>query len=137
ERGGDCLEGAFIAVAIADRRDLLDRVRDLMARVPTDSRAAAAAAWALGVLGDESSLALAFLTEQLDVPAHRWHARCALVDIGTDAALAAVRRSLSEDFDARLAVSVFARTKEPTHLIGMLVEHLRGLDPLGRTNCLS
>jgi hypothetical protein len=121
--------GAVLALGIARRNDHLPTVVTLLEHVAPDSELALACTVALAQIGDGRAQVLSFLARQLAAGKEPIRAHVALLDIGTDEALAVAMEQLRHNYVAEMAVNLARRDTTRREAVDLITRHVTSSDP--------
>jgi hypothetical protein len=116
--------GAVLALGIARRRDHLPTVVGLLENAAPDSDLALACTIALSQIGDGSAQVLSLLARQLSAGKEPFRAHGALLDIGTDEALAVAMEQLRHNYVGEMAVNLARRGATRSETVELITRHV-------------
>lgn len=121
--------GAVLALGIARRSDHLPTVVTLLDDAAPDSDLALACTIALAQIGDGSAKVLSLLARQLSAGREPHRAHEALLEIGTDKALAVAMEQLRHDYVAEMAVNLARRDATRSEAVELITRQVTSAEP--------
>jgi hypothetical protein len=121
--------GAVLALGIARRGDHLPAVLALLDDAAADSPLATACTIALAQIGDGSAEALRLLARQLSAVGDPYPAHVALLEIGTDEALAISMEQLRRSYVVEMAVDLVHRGETRSEAMELITREVSSAQP--------
>ena len=116
--------GAVLALGIGRRTDYLPMVIALLDNAAPESDLALACTVALAQIGDGSAQVLSLLARQLSAGKEPHRAHEALLEIGTDAALAVAMEELRRNYTVEMAVNLARRDATRSEAVDLITRHV-------------
>jgi hypothetical protein len=129
--------GPIMALAIAGRKDYLEHIHRAFESSPPESKTRLACIHALGLLRDDSEVALQILSAQLEHTKRGWVAEWALLNIGSDGATDVLMSRLKKQYSADTAVALLGRDRFANEVAKMISDHLTESDRVERESTIS
>ncbi len=121
--------GAVLALGIARRSDHLSTLIALLDDAAPDSDLALACTVALAQIGDGSAEVLRLLARQLSVGGEPYRAHEALLEIGTDEALAVSMEQLRRSYMEEMAVELARREATRSEAVELITRQVTSAEP--------